>query len=152
MLHTRRFSDSDSGGSATFSIDFNRADNSHNNSQSNSQNNSLRNSQNESSLNPNEGGAQLDARESTGGSFFRERVDKENLVARMGQTPSKTSVLRASDQSVSSSDSNKHLRRSQEATHENRPVLGSMPFNNCDKNVRTSMEKNSTDLYNEVAP
>lgn len=129
VQHTRRFSDSDSGGSATFSIDFNRAD-------SNSLNSS---SQNGSSQN------ECDVRDSTGASFFRERGDcKENssLIA------SRNSSLRTSDQSC---DSGKHLRRSQDAIPENRPVLGSMPFNNWDKNVRMSRDKNPSDLqYTEV--
>lgn len=126
MQHTRRFSDSDSGGSATFSIDFNRADS-----------NSLNSSQNGSSQN------ECDVRDSTGASFLRERGDKEN-----SSMASRNSSLRNSDQSC---DSGKHLRRSQDAIPENRPVLGSMPFNNWDKNVRMSRDKNpSPDLCNEV--
>lgn len=123
MLHTRRFSDSDSGGSATFSIDLTRAESSQNNSQ------------NDSSQDQNDCGG-LDARFiNTSPPFVRDRADKENAAARIGHAPNKTNSLRASDQSVSSSDSNKYLRNSHEAVPENRSVLGLVPFNYSDKNA-----------------
>ncbi|KAG0590228.1 hypothetical protein KC19_1G082800 [Ceratodon purpureus] len=129
VLHARRFSDSDSGGSATFSIDLTRPDSSQNNSQNVSP-------QNQSEFDD------LDARDIyTSGTFLRERVDKENSAVRISQALSKNSILRTSDQSLSSSDSNKYLRRSQEAIPENRSVLGSVPFNHWDKSP--------TDVYSE---
>jgi hypothetical protein len=133
VFHARRFSDSDSGPSATFSIDLTRADSSRNDSSRN---------QNDSSRNQNECGG-LEARDmNSSSSFLRERVEKENSAARIGQASSRNSSVRTSDQSVSSSDSSKCLRRSQEAIPENRSVLGSVPFNHWDKS--------STDMYNEV--
>lgn len=126
MFHARRFSDSDSGPSATFSIDLTRADS----------------SRNDSSRNQNECGG-LEARDmNSSSSFLRERVEKENSAARIGQASSRNSSMRTSDQSLSSSDSSNCLRRSQEAIPENRSVLGSVPFNHWDKS--------STDMYNEV--
>uniref|UniRef100_A0A7I4F329 Uncharacterized protein n=1 Tax=Physcomitrium patens TaxID=3218 RepID=A0A7I4F329_PHYPA len=119
VLHIRRFSDSDSGGSgsATFSIDLTQGDSS---------------SQNEGEC----GAGDVRGSINTGASFLRERVDKENVAARVGLVPSKNSILRTSDQSLSSSDStNKYPRCSQDNATicESRPILGSVPFNHWDK-------------------
>lgn len=119
VLHIRRFSDSDSGGSgsATFSIDLTQGDSS---------------SQNEGEC----GAGDVRGSINTGASFLRERVDKENVAARVGLVPSKNSILRTSDQSLSSSDStNKYPRCSQDNATicESRPILGSVPFNHWNK-------------------
>ena len=129
VLHVRRFSDSDSSGSATFSIDLSRAGSSQNKSQ------------NDSSQNQNERGDLAGRDINTNASFLGERVDKENSAARINQAPGKNSALRSSDQSVSSNDST-YLGRSQEGIPDNRSVLGSVPFNHWGKS--------STDMYNEV--